>query len=123
MANETKLGMAPNMAGLLCYVPLCCVGFIFSIVAVVVEKENKFVRFHGFQSLLLHAASIVFFVGVQIFVAVAGAVSTILALVLSGLSLLASLALLGLCIFLMIKANGNEEYKLPVIGDMAAQWV
>jgi uncharacterized membrane protein len=26
-------------------------------------------------------------------------------------------------IVLMMKANNNEEYRLPVIGDMAAQWV
>ena len=31
--------------------------------------------------------------------------------------------MLGLAILLMIKANGNEEYELPVIGPMARQWV
>ncbi len=121
--NDTKLGVAPNVAGLLCYVPLCCVGFLFSIAAVVVEKENKFVRFHGFQSLLLHAVSMVFFVGMQIFGGIVSMASGLLAILVWGVSMLTSLALLGLCVFLMIKASSNETFKLPVIGDMAEKWV
>ncbi len=121
--NQTKLGVAPNAAGLLCYVPLCCVGFIFSIAAVVLEKENKFVRFHGFQSLLLHGVSLVFFVGIQIFGGVVSMASGLLALLIWGIAAVVGLALLGVTIFLMIKANNNEEFKLPVIGDMASQWV
>jgi uncharacterized membrane protein len=31
--------------------------------------------------------------------------------------------LLALVVFLMIKANGGEEYELPVIGKTARQWV
>ncbi len=120
--NQTKLGVAPNVGGLLCYVP-CCVGFVFSIVAVVVEKDNKFIRFHGFQSLLLHGAVIVCSVALQIATMVVAMVSSILAFIVSLLGLVIGLALLGATIFMMIKANGNEEYKLPVIGDMAMQWV
>ena len=55
---QTNLGLAPNVAGLLCYVP-CCVGLVFGIVAAIVEKQSRFVRFHAFQSLLLHGALIV----------------------------------------------------------------
>lgn len=123
MANETKLGVAPNVAGMLCYTPLCCVGLLFSIAAVVMEKDNKFVRFHGFQSLLLHAATTIFFVAIQIFGGVASYASGLLGLLIWGIASILGLAILGLCIFLMIKANGNEEFKLPVIGDMASQWV
>ena len=120
--NQTKLGVAPNVGGLLCYVP-CCIGFIFSIVAVVVEKENKFVRFHGFQSLLLHGVGLVCVIAVQIVTLVLGMISSILALVFSLLGLVIGVGLLVAVIFMMIKANNNEEYALPVIGDMAKQWV
>ena len=51
-SGQTNLGVAPNIAGLLCYVP-CCVGLVFAIVAAIVEKQSRFVRFHAFQSLLL----------------------------------------------------------------------
>ncbi len=63
--NQTNLGMAPNVAGLLCYVP-CCIGLVFSVVAAIVEKQSRFVRFHAFQSLLLHGAAIVVGVVLQI---------------------------------------------------------
>ena len=42
--GSTNLGVAPNVAGLLCYAP-CCIGLIFSIVAVSVVKLNRFLRF------------------------------------------------------------------------------
>jgi uncharacterized membrane protein len=71
--NQTKLGVAPNVGGLLCNVP-CCIGFIFSIVAVVVEKDNKFLRFHAFQSLLLHGAGFVLGFLIQVMSIVAGMV-------------------------------------------------
>ncbi len=32
-------------------------------------------------------------------------------------------ALLAASVILMIKANGGEEFELPVIGPMARQWV
>src|SRR5262245_8025752 len=122
MANETKLGVAPNVGGLLCYVP-CCIGFVFSIVAAVVEKENRFIRFHAFQSLLIHAASIVLSIALNIVSFVIGQISGLLALLVSMLGLVIGVGFLITLIFMMVKANGNEEYKLPVLGDMAKQWV
>src|SRR5262249_13155334 len=35
--GQSNLGMAPNVGGLLCYVP-CCIGLIFSVVVAIVEK-------------------------------------------------------------------------------------
>jgi len=119
---ETNVGVAPNVGGLLCYVP-CCVGLIFSIVVAIVEKQSRFVRFHAFQSLLLHAAMFVLGIGFMVLGMVLGSVAGPLALILLPIEVLCGLALLALTIFLMVKANGNEEYKLPVIGDMAKGWV
>ena len=62
---KTNLGLEPNIAGLLCYVP-CCIGLVFSVVAAIVEKQSRFVRFHAFQSLLVHAAAIVLGLGLNI---------------------------------------------------------
>ena len=120
--NQTKLGVAPNVGGLLCNVP-CCIGFIFSIVAVVVEKDNKFVRFHAFQSLLLHGAGFVVGFAIQVLSIVAGMVVGALGGLIGLLGMPLGLAFLGAQIFMMMKANNNEEFKLPVIGDMATQWV
>lgn len=120
--NQTKLGVAPNLGGLLCNVP-CCIGFIFSIVAVVVEKENKFVRFHGFQSLLLHGVGFVCGFAIQVLSIVVGMALAGLGALIGLLGLPLGLAFLGAQVFMMIKANNNEEFALPVIGDMAKQWV
>jgi uncharacterized membrane protein len=121
--TKTNLGLEPNIAGLLCYVP-CCIGLVFSVVAAIVEKHSRFVRFHAFQSLLLHGVFIVLWIAitlVQIGLGIVGlgAVSLLVQL----LSWVVGIALLGLTIFLMIKANGGEEFALPVVGPMARQWV
>jgi uncharacterized membrane protein len=119
---KTNLGLEPNVAGLLCYVP-CCIGLVFSVVAAIVEKQSRFVRFHAFQSLLVHAVAIVLGIGinvVQVVLGVAGlgAVGLLLSLV----GMVVGVAFLGLTIFLMIKANAGEELELPVVGPMARQW-
>lgn len=120
---QTNLGLQPNVAGLLCYVP-CCIGFIFSIVAAIVEKQSRFVRFHAFQSLLVHAAAIVLGLGLNVAQVVLGMVGlSFVALALSLVGLVVGVAFLGLTIFLMIKANSGEEFELPVAGPMARQWV
>jgi uncharacterized membrane protein len=119
----TNLGMAPNVAGLLCYVP-CCIGLVFSIVAAIVEKQSRFVRFHAFQSLLLHAAAIVLGIGLNVVQAGLGLTGLgAVALLLSLIGMVIGVGFLGLTIFMMIKANGNQEFELPVIGPMARQWV
>jgi uncharacterized membrane protein len=120
---KTNLGLEPNIAGLLCYVP-CCVGLVFSVVAAIVEKQSKFVRFHAFQSLLVHAAAIVLGLGLnvtQIGLGLAGLGSV--GLLLSLLGMVVGVAFLGLTIFMMIKANSGEESELPVVGPMARRWV
>ncbi|MEO5761313.1 MAG: DUF4870 domain-containing protein [Vicinamibacteria bacterium] len=120
--NQTQLGVAPNVGGLLCNLP-CCIGFIFSIVAAVVEKQNKFVRFHAFQSLLLHGAWFACAIAIQVVsIVLAMMVGSGIAGLVSLLGMVLGLGFLAAQILLMIKANGNEEFRLPVIGDMAAKW-
>jgi len=46
----------------------------------------------------------------------------ILNLLLLPVRLLLGLAFLAVLIVLMIKANGGEEFELPVIGEMAKKW-
>jgi uncharacterized membrane protein len=121
-SGPTNIGVAPNVGGLLCYIP-CCIGFIFSIVVAVIEKQSRFVRFHAFQSLLLHAIMLVigfgfFFVSIALAFANVG----LLNLILLPIRLLLGLAFLAVLIVLMIKANGGEQYELPVIGEMARKW-
>ena len=120
--GSTNLGVAPNVGGLLCYAP-CCIGLIFSIVAVIVEKQNRFLRFHAFQGLLFHGALFVVVVAVQIMLVLVGFVSAGLALIGHMLWLLVALGILGVEILLMVKAYNNEEYELPTLGQMARKYM
>jgi uncharacterized membrane protein len=120
---STDLGLEPNVAGLLCYVP-CCIGLVFSVVAAIVEKQSRFARFHAFQSLLVHGVLVVLCIPLMVVhlalsFAGLGIVSFLVQLVmwLSG-----AVVILGL-VFLMVKANGGEEFELPVIGPIARRWV
>jgi uncharacterized membrane protein len=119
--GQTNLGVAPNVGGLLCYVP-CCIGLIFSIVVAIVEKQSRFVRFHAFQSLLLHAAWFVLGLIIQILSMALSYVAGFLGFLVSLFAMVLGLGMLGLCIYLMIRANANEEIELPVIGEMARKW-
>lgn len=121
--GQTNLGLAPNVAGLLCYVP-CCIGFVFAAVAAIVEKQSRFVRFHAFQSLLLHGA--MFVLGFGVIIAQTGlglAGLGIVGLLLNLVMLVIGLGMLAVDVLLMIKANSGEEFELPVIGPMARGWV
>jgi len=120
-SGPTNLGMAPNLAGLLCYVP-CCVGLLFSLVAAIVEKQSRFVRFHAFQSLLLHAAAIVVGVVLAILQIVLGMIFGPLGFLVWLLSLVVGFAALAALIVMMIKAYGGEEFELPALGEMARKW-
>ena len=120
--GQTNLGVAPNVGGLLCYVP-CCIGLIFSIVAAIVEKQSRFVRFHAFQSLLVHGAAIGLWVVLWILTFVLSMIATALGMLGTLLFFVLGIGLLGLVIFLMIKAYNGEEYALPTLGDLARQWV
>jgi hypothetical protein len=44
----SSTGLEPNTAGLLCYLG----GWISGIIFLVIEQENKFVRFHALQSIV-----------------------------------------------------------------------
>lgn len=121
-SGPTNMGVAPNVGGLLCYIP-CCIGFFFSIAVAVIEKQSRFVRFHAFQSLLLHAGMVVLSFGFFIVsLLLAFADVGFLNLLMLPIRMLLGLAILALLIVLMIKANGGEEYELPLIGEMARKW-
>ncbi len=101
--GKTSTGIQANVAGLLSYL----LGFVSGIVFLVIEKENKFVRFHAMQSTIISGALFV----LQI------VLSFIPFLIM--LSPLVGLLGIALWIILMIKAYKGETFKLPIVGDIA----
>ena len=124
MNNKTALGLDSNIGAMLCYMPLCGVSLIYSIIVLVTDKTNKTVRFHAFQSLLLTAAYVVGIVAVAVVggVLVGATGSGILG---SLVGLIYFAVLFGFIVLMIIgcvKAFQNSNYKLPVIGYMADKW-
>ena len=110
-------GMADNLAGALSYI------FIVGVIFLVIEPFNKkrFVRFHAFQSIFFHVALIVLWIAWWFVLMIIGLMSHILAGFLSLLSLLLGLGIFLAWLFLIFQAYSNKEFKLPVIGDLAAK--
>jgi len=46
--DKTSTGLTENVAGLLCYI----LGWVSGFVFILIEQENKFVRFHTMQSII-----------------------------------------------------------------------
>ena len=112
--------MTSNVAGLLCYI----LGFITGIIFLVIEpyKNDRFVRFHAFQSIFLSVVWIAFrIVWRDIFMGMFFSPLAILWGLFSLVMTLVSLAFLALWVFLMYKAYNNEKYELPFIGPLAAK--
>jgi uncharacterized membrane protein len=99
-------------------------GFITGIIFLVIEpyKNDKFVRFHAFQSIFFNVAILVFWIAYWIVASILSVVSFgILAMVMGLVGLVIFLAILGYWIFLMYKAYNNQLYKIPFIGNLVVR--
>jgi len=101
---KTSTGMNQNVAGLLCYLA----GWITGLIFFLIEKENRFVRFHAMQSIITFGSLTVIFM-------ILGFIPFV------GWMLMPILAILQLILWvvLMVKAYQGQLFKLPMIGDMA----
>ncbi|MCK4475520.1 MAG: DUF4870 domain-containing protein [Methanophagales archaeon] len=117
--EKTSLGMDENIEGLLCYVLTWLTGIVF----LVLEKDNKFVRFHAMQSIatflpLTIIAIVISMMGSAFFLGFGG-----LWMIFSLISTLIWILAVILWIILMIKAYQGEMYKLPIVGDFAEKQI
>ncbi|MCO6510735.1 MAG: DUF4870 domain-containing protein [Aridibacter famidurans] len=122
--QKSALGLDGNITAL--------IGYIIGIVALIlifIEKDNKFVRFHAFQSVLYTVGFIVVYIAAMILITiitvVLGAMSDILGLIGSLLYLLLFVVWLAWLIGLImaaVKSYGGNMWKLPIVGNMAEKW-
>lgn len=102
--GKTSLGMEQNLEGLLCYV----LGWITGIIFLMLEKDNKFVRFHAVQSIVVFGAYTILAIIIGFIPVIGGIITWILGAL-----------VFILWIVLMVKAYQGQMYKLPVAGDIA----
>ena len=130
--GKSALGLDGNIAAL--------IGYIFwpiALVCVIMEKENKFVRFHAIQSLLYHAAiivAVILLVIVVIFLGIigiasaaagssgGGAIGGILGSLVSLVWMIFILAYVVGLIYAAVQAYGNKMFKLPIVGNLAEKF-
>jgi uncharacterized membrane protein len=138
--GKSALGLDGNVAAALGY-PIG----IIAIISLIMEKENRFVKFHALQSILLHVA---FFVAamallvVLVILMVVGAAASVASNAAgSSAGALGGLfsGLIGMVLFLIymlmivvylvglimsaVKAYQGLMFKLPIVGNMADKWI
>jgi uncharacterized membrane protein len=127
-APSSGSGMDPNIAGAISYI------WIVGVVFFIIEKENKFVRFHAMQSILFGIANTVILIVLMVvaFVLtfvfglggamVGGGIGTLISMLVWLIWLLfwviAMVMFIGL-IFTAVKAYQGQKFKLPIIGNIA----
>lgn len=103
-------GLTDNAAGALCYALLLITGVLFLVMAP--YNQNRAVRFHALQSILLHVAMILVWYGGVI----------VLNVIHLGLLLFPLfLACVALWLYMMISTYQGKTVVLPVIGPFAQQ--
>ena len=128
--GKSALGLDGNLAAALGY-PIG----IIAIICLIMEKENRFVKFHALQSILLHVAFIlvaivVWILGFILLIAGAaasaatnsGAAGGLVGMLFGLIWLVVVLAYLGGLIFAAVKSYQGAEFKLPIIGNIAANF-
>ena len=125
--GKSALGLDANVAAGLCYLPVCGISLIMSIIILVTDKTNKLPRFHAFQSLLLLASTIPLVIVYAVGFGIALAIDAMIGFPLFMIIVWLIMVVLGLAIFVfliiaLIKAFQGQIYKIPVIGNMADNW-
>lgn len=108
--GETALGLEANVAGFLTYV----LGFLSGLFFFLIEKDNKFVRFHAIQSMIIFGA--IYLLHIVIRFVFCG---PSMAILLKTFTALLNIASLIIWIILLIKSYEGEKFKLPKIGNFA----
>lgn len=120
--SKSAIGLDANVAAALGYI----IG-VLGLINFIIDKENRFVRFHGIQSVLYSVALAVVFTVVWVVLLVLaiilGMISSVLGSLMWVLNVLLFLAfflaMFGGLIYAAYKAYQGEMFKLPVIGNFA----
>jgi uncharacterized membrane protein len=124
--GKSAIGLDANVAAALGYI----IG-ILGLINFLIEKENKFVKFHGIQSVLysvgVGAIFTVVWIVLLILALIMGAISNVLGSLMWILNILLFLAfflaIFGGLIYAAYKAYQGEMFKLPIVGNFAEKIV
>lgn len=106
--KKTDLGIDENLEGALCYFA----GILTGVLFLILEKENKFVKFHAVQSIVVSIVIIVV-------LTVLGTILLFIPIIGWLIDILLYLGAFCIWLLLMYKAYQGEKFKLPIAGDIA----
>ena len=106
--------LADNVASTLCYVLGLITGIIFLVLAP--YNRNPTIRFHAFQSIFLHVACIVLWIGIR--VVMLGILHMYFFFFMTSLIWLAAFVL---WLVMLLQTYQGKTIVLPVIGPIAQQ--
>lgn len=112
-------GLTPNLAGLLSYLAWFVTGIIF----LVIEKEDRFVRYHAWLSIVMSGFFFVIWIliGIADFIlAYIPIIGWLIGLLISGLF---GLVTFIVWIFMMVRAYQGHETNVPVLGNIARNFL
>ncbi len=112
--RDALAAVNPRTASILCYIP--GIGWIASIIVLASDRfrHDRLVRFHGFQGLYLFVA---WLLDDQVLRPLLQRVPGF------HLHAVVQLVLVGMSIFMMVKAAHDEAYSLPLFGELAQKSV
>jgi uncharacterized membrane protein len=105
--EKTSTGLDANVAAALTY----AIGWVTGLAFLVMEKDNRFVRFHAMQSTIVFATLSLGFILLQSIPLLGMLLSVFIVIPLSAV----------LWLLMMFKAYQGERFKLPIAGEMAEQ--
>jgi uncharacterized membrane protein len=108
---EFSSRLQPNIAGLLCYI----LGWLTGIIFLFVDRNDKFVRFHAWQSIVTFGILTIAIWVMNPLTLITGTLFSLL----SALYRVIVVLSLFLWIFLMFSAFKGKKYALPLAGSIA----
>ena len=129
--GKSALGLDGNVAAALGY-PIG----VIAIICLIMEKENRFVKFHAWQAILLYIALVAVWIALVVLSIILGVIGIAASATGSAGGALGSIigllwTLVWLAVFLggfiaiiigAVKAYGGNYFKLPIIGNMAEKF-
>lgn len=104
LKKNSSLGLQQNITAMLAYL----IGWISGLIILLIEKDNKFVRFHAMQSIMV-------FGGLTIISILIGSMMFFFIFLVPILNIIG----IVLWILLMVKAYQGELFMLPFVGHHA----
>jgi uncharacterized membrane protein len=104
---DTSTGLDENIAGMLAYI----LGWVSGIVFLILEPNNKYVRFHAIQSIIVFGI-------ISLAIAIFSWIPVINVIIYS----VGGVLMFVLWIILMVKASQGQKYQVKWAGPLAEKW-